>query len=213
MPEPMSTLSTLGAFKRLSFHYAYVFAGSILSFCALVAYFKSVSDYKPDGTNRTTIDVINEVLHYLQVPSAWAQDVQSWVDNHENLVFWSATILILLGFLTSSSSLVATRSYATTGWGIAAILCGKQNSLLQITVAGILLVICFTIRSAFYYDRETRNLLTDSHSALLFSINYLFIFFVWVVMLYSLLYGIKDAVGENRRKSNYGENGLAVSDS
>ena len=209
----MSTLSTLGAFKRLSFHYAYVFAGSIMSFCGLVAYFESISGHNPNGTNRTTIDVINEVLHYLQVSSAWTQDVQSWIDAHESLVFWNAAIVILLGFLTSSSSLIATRSYATTGWGIAAILCVKQNSLLQITIAGILLIACFTIRCAFYYDRKIKTLVTDSHSALLFLINSLFIFLVWAVMLYSLLYGIKDAVGENRRKSNDGENGLAISDS
>lgn len=200
----MSALSTLGVFKRLSLQYVYVFTGSILSLCALVAYFRSISAHKSDGTNKTTIDVINEVLRYLQVPSAWTQDVQSWIDAHESLVFWNAAIVILLGFLTSSSSLIATRSYATTGWGIAAILCVKQNSLLQITIAGILLITCFTIRCAFYYDRKIKTLVTDSHSALLFLINSLFIFLVWAVMLYSLLYGIKDAVGENRRKSNDG---------
>lgn len=213
MPEPVSTLSTLGAFKRLSFHYAYLFAGSILSFCALVAYVANIFDHRPDGTNRTTIDVINDVLRYLQAPSSWTQNVQSWIDKHESLVFWSAVIVILLGWLTSSSSLIATRSYATTGWGIAAALSTKHNSLLQVSLLGLLLFVCFTIRSAFYCDRKTSTRMTDSLLAWRFLVNSSFIFLVWAVMLYSLLYGIKDAVGETRRKSNDGENGVPISDS
>jgi len=213
MPEPVSTLSTLGAFKRLSFHYAYVFAGSILSFCGLVAYFESISGHNPNGTNRTTIDVINDVLRYLQAPSSWTQNVQSWIDTHESLVFWSAVIVILLGWLTSSSSLIATRSYATTGWGIAAALSTKHNSLLQVSLVGLLFFVCFTIKSAFYCDRKTSTRMTDSLLAWRFLVNSSFIFLVWAVMLYSLLYGIKDAVGETRRKSNDGENGVPISDS
>lgn len=192
MPEPMSILTTLGAFKRLTFQNVYMFVGSILLFCALLPHVPFLGT-KSYGESSTTIDIASSALRSLQIPSAWTQDVQSWMDAHYLFVFWTTSIIITLGCVTSSSSLVATRSYATIGWGIAVYLSARQSPGWRTVFEFILLLIPFVFSAlAGIYDSESGMKFRYSKKlAVAAFVKYIFIPFIWIAMLYSLLYGIK----------------------
>ena len=190
MPEPMSILTTLGAFKRLTFQNVYIFAGSILSFCALLPHvpFLGTNSY---GTSSTTIDIVSGALRSLQIPSAWTHDVQSWMDTHYFFVFWTTSIIITLGCMTSSSSLVATRSYATIGWGIAIYLSARQLSGGQVMLEATLMAAALSALAGIYDSESGAKFRYSIKLAIVTFVKYIFIPFIWIAMLYSLLYGIK----------------------
>lgn len=190
MPEPMSILTTLGAFKRLTFQNVYIFAGSILSFCALLPHVPFLGT-KSYGESSTTIDIVSSALRSLQIPSAWTQDVQSWMDAHYLFVFWTTSIIITLGCVTSSSSLVATRSYATIGWGIAVYLSARQLSGGQVMLEATLIAAALSALAGIYDSESEMKFRYSKKLAVATFVKYIFIPFIWIAMLYSLLYGIK----------------------
>lgn len=196
MPEPVSTLSTLGAFKRLTFQNVYIFTGSILSFCALFPYISNLFGIKSYGKSTTTFDVVNEVLRYLQVPSVWTQDVQSWVDAHSALVFFVAIFTIFLGGLISASSLVATRSCATLSWGIATYMStNRQWSDLPKAFDIVLILSILLLFSGTYNSENDPKLHYSKAIFIKTAINYISMPIVWFVMLCSLTCGIKGVAG------------------
>lgn len=196
MPEPVSTLSTLGAFKRLTFQNVYIFTGSILSFCALFPYISNLFGIKSYGKHTTTFDIVNELLRYLQVPSAWTQDVQLWVDAHSTLVFVVSTFIVLLGGFITASSLVATRNYATLSWGIATYMStNRQWSDAPKALDIMLILLLFSLLSGTYNSENDPKLHYSGAIFIKTAINYMSMPIIWFVMLCALTFGIKGVAG------------------
>lgn len=112
MPDPISALSSFGAFRRLNFETVYANGGSFIGTVGMVG----------SLTGHTTISACTAVLKYLDVSTKWTQSAQMWVNSHQPLVIVAGIALMTVSLSLLRANINVFRCGSTTAWGIALLL-------------------------------------------------------------------------------------------
>lgn len=112
MPDPISALSSFGAFKRINFETIYANGGSFIGTVGMVG----------SLTGHTTISACTAVLKYLDVSTKWTQSAQMWVNSHQPLVIVAGITLMTVSISLLGTNINVFRCGSTTAWGIALLL-------------------------------------------------------------------------------------------
>ena len=112
MPDPISALSSFGAFKRINFETIYANGGSFIGTVGIVG----------SLTGHTTISACTAVLNHLDVSTKWTQSAQMWVNSHQPLVTVVGIALMTVSLSLLRANINVFRCGSTTAWGIALLL-------------------------------------------------------------------------------------------
>ena len=112
MPDPISALSSFGAFRRINFETVYANAGSFIGTVGIVG----------SLTGHTTISACTAVQKYLDVSTKWTQSAQMWVNSHQPFVIVAGILLMTVSLSLLGTNINVFRCGSTTAWGIALLL-------------------------------------------------------------------------------------------
>lgn len=141
MPDPISALSSFGAFKRINFEIVYANAGS---FIGTVGIFGSLTGY-------TTISACTAALMYLDISPHWTQLAQMWVNSHQPLVIVTGITLMTVSLSLLGTNINVFRCGSTTAWGIALLLSaqtpvGPKGMFVIVSLSVIVFMFLLTLK-------------------------------------------------------------------
>lgn len=141
MPDPISALSSFGAFRRINFETVYANAGSFIGTVGIVG----------SLTGHTTISACTAVLKYLNVSTKWTQSAQMWANSHQPFVIVAGILLMTVSLSLLGTNINVFRCGSTTAWGIALLLStqtpiGSKGMFVIVSLSAIILMFLLTLK-------------------------------------------------------------------
>lgn len=141
MPDPISALSSFGAFRRLNFETVYANGGSFIGTVGMVG----------SLTGHTTISACTAVLKYLDVSTKWTQSAQMWINSHQPLVIVAGIALMTVSLSLLRANINVFRCGSTTAWGIALLLStqapiGPEGMFVIVSLSVIIFMFLLTLK-------------------------------------------------------------------